>query len=377
MCAVQSPECPICGVQPLLSTFNDLPYYTEDNPLLCAIVWIGHIECLEKYKQKYGDLSAEFNITINYNRRDRIYDEYTYKGTVLKLAAFTGNGEVVKFLLQEGLDVNDKYLDHDTPLMVALKADKADCVKYLIEAGADIGKRKVRSRHVVPLVQSPECFVELKNAGYVMNCTDVHGVPLFMYAIRFRCVDLVRFLLESGVDVNRDYPYFYSPLTCAAETKQLDLVKMLLSYGCAINHKPWQRSWWTAYDFALAAHAVEVVRYLLSKDCTINNLQHQFFRSWHCHHFSCAAGPPIETARLAVAAGEILPRDQAKDILGAIHGSQKDMSLQHLTREIIRSHLIYLNQERSLFTRIPKLPLPDLVKNYLLYNENLKDKPES
>ena len=47
--------------------------------------------------------------------------------------------------------------------------------------------------------------------------------------------------------------------------------------------------------------------------------------------------------------------------------------LQHLCREAIRKHLINLDPHTHLFGRVPRLGLPTLLTEYVLYNMSLDD----
>ena len=53
-----------------------------------------------------------------------------------------------------------------------------------------------------------------------------------------------------------------------------------------------------------------------------------------------------------------------------LHEDQK-LSLKHLTRELIRKHLINIDPHENLFGRIPQLGLPSSLTKYLLYNMSL------
>ena len=47
------------------------------------------------------------------------------------------------------------------------------------------------------------------------------------------------------------------------------------------------------------------------------------------------------------------------------------MQLKHMSRQVIRKHLIDVDPHTHLFGRIPQLPLPSALKEYLLYNISL------
>ena len=46
--------------------------------------------------------------------------------------------------------------------------------------------------------------------------------------------------------------------------------------------------------------------------------------------------------------------------------------LKHLCREEIRKHLLDLDPHKNLFLRVPQLPIPDIVIDYLLYDISIE-----
>ena len=58
--------------------------------------------------------------------------------TPLSMAAFNGEDEIVKYLVKNGANPNQKFKNGDTILMWAVSNDKIDIVKDLISHGAEI-----------------------------------------------------------------------------------------------------------------------------------------------------------------------------------------------------------------------------------------------
>ena len=77
---------------------------------------------------------------------------------------------------------------------------------------------------------------------------------------------------------------------------------------------------------------------------------------------------------LLFAAGERFDdRDQREKINTLFDLEECDLDLKHLCRERLRRHLIDLNPDAHLFNRIPRLDLPPLLNEYLLYDVSLDD----
>ena len=59
------------------------------------------------------------------------------------IAAFRGNPEIARFLIEKNADVNAKTIDGQTALMIAAENGHRD-VRFLIEKGADINAQDKR-----------------------------------------------------------------------------------------------------------------------------------------------------------------------------------------------------------------------------------------
>lgn len=86
-------------------------------------------------------------------RARRINDRRPATGsTPLGDAAFRGNLEIVKLLLDRGAKVNATNRDGNTPLLVAAFMCRTDVVKYLLEKGASLSQKNSRGETPVDVV---------------------------------------------------------------------------------------------------------------------------------------------------------------------------------------------------------------------------------
>ena len=72
------------------------------------------------------------------------------------------------------------------------------------------------------------------------------------------------------------------------------------------------------------------------------------------------------------AAGETMNPDHAQFFLPEIRNENFQLCLKHLCREAIRKHLLQMSPV-NLFVRAPKLELPTIITDYLLYGVNLDE----
>ena len=92
---------------------------------------------------RYGELSYYEIIKYLVENGADINIKYNNGSTVLMKASKSGNYEIVKLLIENGADINDKDNDGNTALMSAFSGnyfsrDRLEIVKYLIKSGADI-----------------------------------------------------------------------------------------------------------------------------------------------------------------------------------------------------------------------------------------------
>ncbi len=57
-------------------------------------------------------------------------------------------------------------------------------------------------------------------------------------------------------------------------------------------------------------------------------------------------------------------------------GEERSPNLQKICRTVTRNHLLQVDQYLNLFVRIPQLPLPRLLQEFLLYNISVETEEE-
>ena len=204
--------------------------------------------------------------------------------TALIEAALNDNYYMVKFLLDNGADVNT--LPNDTSLIIACENNDFDKVKSLIEKGANVNY-KTRHDKQTPLMfacenGSFEIVKLLIEKGANINVKDgnYEQTPLF-FAWHGKTyqekktkeqMDIIKFLISKGANVDEDLPiYRYgkidvltnNPLlmyTCAYN--DVETSKILLENGANVNNKNSDGS--TPLSMALRNQNTELVELLKS-----------------------------------------------------------------------------------------------------------------
>ncbi len=146
-------------------------------------------------------------------------------------AAFEGELENVKALLNQGVDCNVADQEGHTALMFAAFNGYSDVVGHLIEIGAVVDQRDMMDRTAL------------------------------LYGATGPFPETVKILLDKGANPNAlDSNEHFSPLMHAAAEGHLEVVKLLLKYGADRSLKDIDGD--DASSFALQAGHMHVVEYL-------------------------------------------------------------------------------------------------------------------
>jgi hypothetical protein len=140
--------------------------------------------------------------------------------SVFMVAVHCGHHTLVKFLLAQGADVEEKDPHHGLSILIwSCLSGHESVVKLLLEKGADL-RTKDHYHRWTPLwyaiVMEHEAVVRLllEKVGDIEIKDDIGRTPLLHAAI-YGCKTIISLLLEKGADIEVKDKSGYTPLLCA------------------------------------------------------------------------------------------------------------------------------------------------------------------
>ena len=289
--------------------------------------------------------------------------------TLLMYAAHKENLTFVNLLIEAGADVNSRCSNGYTPLMLAAQSGNQTSVDLLIEAGADVNAQTgAKENGDTALIlaaknHAPQCAESLIAAGADLNKLGRNDCTALVEAIWSNgdpCVDL---LIKSGADVNISNTFSGNPLLSAVGQGCSHYVEQLIKAGADVNY----RGSILLY-FAANKGSLTTLQSLFKAGITINTPPPSVLT---CYLKNSIEQKQTDIVLILAAAGEKIDETKVRSIPEYL--KPKESCLKHLCRDAVRNHLLELDPHTHLFNRVPRLGLPSLITEYLLYNVSLDD----
>lgn len=186
---------------------------------------------------KHGDFSSVEQILKSSG------EIYIRRGSVgcqppLQIAAQYGKSEIIKLLLQYGVDVNEVSYDKKSALMYAtMSCDKAS-VKILLDHGGEIKQSNwglITMLHVAAVAGDVNLVNESLAQGLTLKEESIDAFNALHFAASAGNREIVKILLQNfGTDVDTNDQLL---LHQAAFGGNVEIVKIFLELGCDIHQK--------------------------------------------------------------------------------------------------------------------------------------------
>ncbi len=194
-------------------------------------------------------------------------DDETVHYTPLIAAAKGGHTNIVNYLLEQGVDVNQKT-HYNTALMVAAEENQLEVAKKLIAAGANLNKG---TKKYTPL----------------------------LLAVKKRHPEMVRLLLEAGANIKVKTEEM---LEAAVWNNQPNILKLLLDAGARITGKGQKSSYDRLMRYAVQNTSIKSIKLLQSVGATLDESL-DLCRLYGCQYSNKTSDKAYKVAKILIQAG--------------------------------------------------------------------------
>lgn len=257
--------------------------------------------------------------------------------TALHIAAQQGNVNLINLLLSYGAHVNGGTVDLMTPLHEASFGGHPQAVETLIAEGAEVNARNIDG-------STPLCFACSKG-----------------------CIQSTHLLVKAGAEVNPSLTVTFPPLHEAALNGHVRCIDLLVRLGANLERS--ENQFGTALHVACLRGYAECARSLLHAGANPNAIKrHQspLHTAALCGYEECAA------LLLEYGANVYQRNSQSKrpsDLATDVECKKILLSKAETPAKLIETCRLVIRQQlsRTPSVKIPLLPLPGCLKEYLNY----------
>ena len=194
-------------------------------PLIIA-AFNGNLDSVKILLENKADIEARGTVEAS----GEAYHEVIEGCTPLWAAAMNGHLDVVKFLIEQNADVDGKNSKNSTPLRAAAFLGRLDIVSCLVENGADVNAPN--KFHRTPLMVA--CYnghmnviTYLIERGTNMDLQDNRGDTVLHLAVRYGHFEIANKLLALGASQLPNIQRL-TPLLLASNDCKIDMVEYLI-----------------------------------------------------------------------------------------------------------------------------------------------------
>ncbi|EAY19052.1 K14 protein, putative [Trichomonas vaginalis G3] len=244
--------------------YKELP--TEGLSLVHIACYLDSVECLDSLKKIYKENLSNITTAKNTNKPGITG---TYKP--IHYAVLGGSVECVYYLLNEGIDLNEVIKDTRSPLYIAIVNNDLEMVETLIDNGAEIPP--YQPQNIFDPIKTATLSGNFKLLEYLLNnYQQTEGIltSVVTLAVQLNLTTAIRGLIECGsFDPNYENPNVEGPLIAAIKNKNLEVIKILLEKGVDVNI-PFGYERIHPIHCAVLFKDIEIIDYLLSHSADPN-----------------------------------------------------------------------------------------------------------
>jgi len=181
--------------------------------------------------------------------------------------------DLLKYLVEHGLDVNRRDKKGNTILIYAIKTLRESITNYLLDCHIDIDRMTNLSLDFdiikkIFQLNNKVLFKLLYHNTFDVNQKDGHGDSLFTNAIDCGNEELIKYLIDCNADVNKEGRKYSTPIVSAIFKGNVSIVKYLIAHGANVNKNVSYGN--TPLIYAIENNNAEIVRCLVENGADLN-----------------------------------------------------------------------------------------------------------
>jgi len=192
----------------------------------------------------------------------------TDSSTPLHLASRYGHFEIVRLLIEHGVEVTSQNRGRRTPLHLASSSGSPKTVRVLIEHGAEVTLQDQLHWTPLHLASSPRTpeIMWIVHGAEVTSQERWYWMPPYPMSSS-RSAEIVRVLIAHGAEVNSRVRGHRTPLHLASSWSA-ETVRVLVEHGADVNARDGIHK--TPLHLALSLRSAEIVRLLIEHGADVN-----------------------------------------------------------------------------------------------------------
>ena len=189
----------------------------------------------------------------------------------IELEKNTHNIDMVKFIIENTIDVDAENDAGMVPLVFASEKGYMNIVKLLITKGAYVDIED--GYGMTPLYSAAGCNHTkiaklLIENGAVVDFEGIESTTALLEAIKYGHINMVKLLIDNGADVNINGSISRTSLHYAAERGYIDIAELLIEKGAVVDVK--DEDGMTPLHYAAKASNKDMIEFLIEKGADIN-----------------------------------------------------------------------------------------------------------
>ena len=225
-------------------------YDLRETPLHKAVK-SGHLSIVKMLLENGANINAQssFLKTPLYKAVDEGHQEIVqmllqkganvHSNCILHYAVLSQNKDIVRDLIQYGIDVNETIKNQDSALHLAAEMGFKEIVQILVDSKANI-ESKSNTGNATPLITAAahnnKSIVKiLIKKGACVDATDHTGETSLHKAAKSGYQHIVQMLLENGANIDAQCKLLQTPLHKAALSEKEAILIHLIKHGANVN----------------------------------------------------------------------------------------------------------------------------------------------